>query len=151
MKARPFILRFQESCVGPSNWEPRSGVETDTNVRAEAMTSEKERWKHENFTAGVQSGTQTATAVVSEGGDQDPQRPKHTAFDRVLYGGTRSITNVRAEASDGDERASAALAFPKGKLAISSGTQTHTRIQAEQADQDPGHREFEAIPSCSSS
>jgi hypothetical protein len=89
------------------------------------------------------------TFTVAEGGDNDPQRPKHTAFDAGPNKNTMSITAVHAEAADEDTAASAALAFPKEKSLIAAGTQTHTRIQAEQSDEDRGRKELEAIPQCS--
>jgi hypothetical protein len=142
-------MRFQEFCLEPFISEPETGTQTLTNVRAEGFDSDKPRRKHEAFVAAIPSGTQTMTFTVAEAGDKDPQRPKHTAFDAGPKTNTTSITAVHAEAVDQDTAASAALAFPKEKSVISAGTQTHTRIQAEQSDEDRGRKEFEAIPQCS--
>jgi hypothetical protein len=149
MTKKPFIMRFQEFCLEPCIARPETGTQTATHVRTEAADSDLPRRKHEAFAAGISSGTQTMTFVMAEGDDKDPQKPKHTAFDAGPKDNTMSITAVHAEAVDQDTAASAALAFPKEKSAISAGTQTQTRIQAEQSDEDRGRKEFEAIPQCS--
>lgn len=149
MNKQPFILRFQEFCIDPSLAEAPKGTQTITNVRAEAMDSDDKSRRHAAFAAAVPSGTQTATFVVAESGDKDPQRPKHNAFENGPKKSTMSITAVKAEAVDEDRNANACLTFPKEKGAISAGTQTHTRVQAEQSDNDRGRKQFEAIPQCS--
>lgn len=149
MSNRPFILRYQEFCIEPSIAEAPKGTQTITNVRAEAVDSDDKSRRHAAFAAAIPSGTQKATFVVAEGGDKDAQRPKHNAFENGPKKSTMSITAVRAETVDEDKNANASLAFPKRKGAISAGTQTHTRVQAEQSDNDRGRKQFEAIPQCS--
>lgn len=142
-------MRFEEFCTELSGSVPGSGTQTLTNVRAEGFDSDRPRRNQNAFAGGLPSGTQTATFVAAEAGDKDPEKARHVAFDAGPKTHTTSITAVRAEAVDEDTAASAALAFPKEKSGICAGTQTHTRVQAEQSDEDRGRKEFEAIPQCS--
>ena len=139
MTQQPFIFRFQEFCIEPSGPRPDLGTHTITNVRAEAGDTDKPKRTTEAFGASLLCKIQTPICVGPEDGEGDP--PKSS---------TMSITAVHAEAVDQDRTAAASAAFPKPKSLVSAGTQTHTRIQAEQSDADRGRREFEAFRPCSS-
>jgi len=138
MTKLPFILRFQEYCVVPAASACGDGTQTITNVRAEAGDTDKPRRRNEAFADDQSMGRESVSLHVVDDGDEVPESPS-----------TMSITAVHAEAADEDRSASAAAAFPKQKREIMSGTQTHTRTQAEQVDDDRGRRDFEAISPCS--
>ena len=136
MTKLPFILRFQEFCVLPAASVGGDGTQTITNVRAEAVDTDRPRRKNEAFR--YDSEMSDRPTRLNAGDDEMPESPS-----------TMSITAVHAEAVDEDRAASAAAAFPKQKRDIMTGTQTQTRIQAEQTDDDRGLREFEAFRQCS--
>lgn len=134
----PFILRFQEFCVKTAGPKPDLGTQTITNVKAEAGDTDRPRRRNEAFGAGSASALQTPMFLAV--GDEDDDKQQSS---------TMSITAVHAEAVDEDRAGRAAAAFPKERSAVSAGTQTHTRIQAEQGDEDRGRWESEAFRSCS--
>jgi hypothetical protein len=138
MKKLPFIFRFQEFCVNPaaSGWGDET--QTVTNVRSETGDTDRPRRRNEAFADDFLIGRKSASLRTPDAGDEVPESPT-----------TMSITAVHAEAADEDRAASAAAAFPKLKKDIMAGTETHTRIKAEQPDDDRGRREFEAIRPCS--
>jgi len=138
MTKLPFILRFQEFCIVPAGSGGGDGTQTITNVRAEAVDADRPRRKNEAFSYDSIMSDQPATLDTGDDKDEVPESPS-----------TMSITAVHAEAVDEDRAASAAAAFPKQKHDIMAGTQTQTRIQAEQTDDDRGLREFEAFRPCS--
>ena len=138
MTKLPFILRFQEFCVVPAASGWGDGTQTITNVRAEAGDSDRPRRKNEAFANDPAMGRQSARFGASDDKDEVPENPT-----------TMSITAVHAEAVDEDRAASAAVAFPKQKRDIMAGTQTHTRMKAEQGDENRGLREFQAFRPCS--
>jgi hypothetical protein len=138
MTKLPFILRFQEFCVIPAASGGGDETLSITNVRAEAVDTDRPRRKNEAFSYDSVSSDQLAPLATGDGKDEVPENPS-----------TMSITAVRAEAADEDRAASATSAFPKQKRDKMAGTQTQTRIQAEQTDNDRGRREFEAFRQCS--
>ena len=138
MTKLPFILRFQEFCVVPAGLGGGDGTQTVTNVRAEAVDTDRPRRKNEAFSYASIITDQSAILDAGDDKDEVPESPT-----------TMSITAVQAEAVDEDRAASAAAAFPRQKQDIMAGTQTQTRIQAEQTDDDRGVREFEAFRQCS--
>lgn len=134
----PFILRFQEFCIESDGPRPDLGTQTITNVRAEAGDTDRPRRKNEAF--GAESASTLQTPIFVATGDEHDDKTKSS---------TMSITAVNAEAVDEDRAGSAAAAFPKERSVVSAGTQTHTRIQAEQSDEDRGRWESEAFRPCS--
>jgi hypothetical protein len=138
MTKLPFILRFQEFCVESTASGWGEGTQTATNVRAEAGDTDKPSRKNEAFADEFLMRTKSAPLRTPGAIDEVPENPT-----------TMSITAVHAEAVDEDRAASAAAAFPKLKREIMAGTETHTRIQAEQPDDDRGCKELGAFRSCS--
>jgi hypothetical protein len=146
----PFILRFQEPCTA-CNADSATGTQTFTNVRTEASDSDPARREGSAFPTAVSSGTQTLTFVAKEKSDTDPGQVCHDVFGVLLSSGTITRTAIKAEQSDEDRELSKMSAMPVMVPTTTLGTETFTKIRSEQADRDPGARQFHVLSECSSS
>jgi len=97
------------------------------------------------------AGTKTMTNVGAEQMDSDPDRPQYSAF------GEPQPRETAAEAAAMPGHAHSTLQAerhsnaPSPITSSSVGTRTFTKVHTEQADEDPGRMQFQAIPQCSSS
>lgn len=101
----PFILRFQEPCLGAEDLAAATGTTTITAVRAEAIDADPDK---ERFGVLAQSsaseGTRTCTFVRAESADEDPDARCLCAIplDASPSLGTQTMTRIRAEGVDED-------------------------------------------------
>jgi len=111
----PFILRFQEICLGAETEDTFTGTTTFTAVRAEQIDADPDKHHFGVLPEqGASTGTTTATFVRAEGADEDPGACSRCAIPRDAspLSGTETMTRARGEAADQDPGGQRLRAIP---------------------------------------
>jgi hypothetical protein len=94
-------------------------------------------------------GTQSITNVRAESADLDPRRGGFGVFSPSST--TKYHTSGQKGLSHKLELGAQRPTQQRAGTPVQLGTQTFTKVHAEQADQDPRRAQYHAIPQCSSS